>query len=105
MNSNPDPSKQSQELLFSQKKQVPNETHHWTFDNPILLQKHLRFFLNVKVSFDEHIQCISNKANKIIRPIRTMQPVLPRAALLRICKSLLKPHFDYGDVIYDRAFK
>ena len=105
MNSNPDPSKQDQELLFSQKKQVPNETHHWTFDNPILLQKHLRLFLNAKLSFDEHIQCISIKASKIIGLIRAMQPVLTREALLRICKSLLKPHFDYGNVIYDRAFK
>ena len=28
MNFNPNPSKQAQELLFSQKKQVPNHTHH-----------------------------------------------------------------------------
>ena len=36
--------------------------------------------------------------------IRKLQPVIPRAALLTIYKSFLKPHLGYGDVIYDRAF-
>ena len=33
-----------------------------------------------------------------------MQPVILRAALLTIYMSFLRPHLDYGDVIYDRAF-
>ena len=36
--------------------------------------------------------------------IRKLQPIIPRAALLTIYKSFLRPHLDYGDVIYDRAF-
>ena len=36
--------------------------------------------------------------------IRKLQPIIPRAALLTIFKSFLRPHLDYGDVIYDRAF-
>ena len=36
--------------------------------------------------------------------IREMQPIIPRTALLTIYKSFLRPHLDYGDVIYDRAF-
>ena len=36
--------------------------------------------------------------------IRKLQPIIPRAALLTIYKSSLRPHLDYGDVIYDRAF-
>ena len=35
--------------------------------------------------------------------IRKLQPVIPRAALLAIYRSFLRPHLDYGDVIYDRA--
>ena len=30
---------------------------------------------------------------------------MSRAALLTIYKSFFRPHLDYGDVIYDRAFK
>ena len=36
--------------------------------------------------------------------IRKLQPVIPRAALLTIYKSFLRPHLDYEDVIYDRTF-
>ena len=34
-----------------------------------------------------------------------LQPVILRAALLTIYKSFRRPHLDYGDVIYCRAFK
>ena len=33
---------------------------------------------------------------------RKLQPIIPRAALLAIYKSFLRPHLAYGDVIYDR---
>ena len=61
-------------------------------------------FLDLKLSFDEHIQCILIRTRKIIGLIRKLQPIIPRAALLTIYKSFLRPHLDYGDVIYDRAF-
>ena len=107
MNFNPDPSKQAQELLFSQKtssKPYPSSNFN---DNPVhqvQLQEHLGLFLDPKLSFDEHIQCILIKARKIIGLIRKLQPIIPRAALLTIYKSFLRPHLDYGDVIYDQAF-
>ena len=37
--------------------------------------------------------------------IRKLQPIIPRAALLTIDKSFLRPLPDYGDLIYDRTFK
>ena len=55
-------------------------------------------------SFDEHIQCILIKTRKIIGLIRKLQPIIPRAALLTIYKSFLRPRLDYGNVIYDRVF-
>ena len=107
MNFNADPRKQAQELLFSRKtssKPYPSLNFN---DNPVhqvQLQKHLGLFLDPKLSFDEHIQCILIKTRKIIGLIRKLQPIIPRAALLTIYKSFLRPHLDYGDVIYDRAF-
>ena len=100
MNFNPDPSKQAEDLLFSWKtSSKPYNTVH-----QVQLQKHLGLFLDPKLSFDEHIQCILIKTRKIIGLIRKLQPIIPRAALLTIYKSFLRPHLDYGDVIYDRAF-
>ena len=107
MNFNPDPSKQAEKLLFNWKtssKPYPSLNFN---DNPVhqvQLQKHLGLFLDSKLSFDEHIQCILIKTRKIIGLIRKLQPIILRAALLTIYKSFLRPHLDYGDVIYDRAF-
>ena len=106
MNFNPDPSKQAQELLFSRKtssKPYPSLDFNDSPVHQVPLQKHLGLFLDPKLSFDEHIQCILIKTRKIIGLIRTLQPVILRAALLTIYKSFLRPHLDYGDVIYDRA--
>ena len=76
--------------------------------NPVYqvqLQNRLGLFLDQKLSFDEYIQCILNKTRKMIRLITKLQPIIPRAALLTIYKSFLRPLFDYEDVIYDSAFK
>ena len=107
MNFNPNHSKQAQELLFSRKTSSKPQPSSNFNDNPnhhVQLQKHLGLFLDPKLSFDEHIQCILIKIHKIIGLIRKLQPVIPRAALLTIYKSFLRPHLDYGDVIYDSAF-
>ena len=55
--------------------------------------------------FDKRLtkfRCILIKTRKIIGLIRKLQPAIPRAALLN---SFLRSHLDFGDVIYDRAFK
>ena len=33
-----------------------------------------------------------------------MQNILPRGSLLTIFKSFVRPHLDYGDVIYDQSY-
>ena len=107
LNFNPDPSKQAQELLFSRKTSSKPYPSLNLNDNPVQqvqFQKHLGLFLDPKLSLDEHIQCILIKTRKIIGLIRKLQPIIPTAALLTIYKSFLRPHLDYGDVIYDRAF-
>ena len=97
MNFNPDPWKQAQELLFSGKvssKPYPSLNIN---DNPVhqdQLQKHFGLFLDPKLSLDEHIQCILIKTRKIIGWIRKLQPIIPRAASLTICKSFLRPRHD-----------
>ena len=97
MNFNPDPSKQAQELPFSQKtSSKPYPSLHFN-ENPIHQvqpQKHFGLFLDTKLSFDKHIQCILIKTLKIIGLIRKLQPIILRAALLAIYKSFHRPHRD-----------
>ena len=57
MNFNPDPSKQAQELLFSQKTNSnPSLNFNDNLVHQVQLQKHLDLLLAPKLSFDEHIQ-------------------------------------------------
>ena len=107
MSFNPDPSKQAQEIIFSCKIQ---KTCHPSiyFNNKsvkqVPSQKHLGLILDSKLNFQEHLQNILNKVNKTIGLLRKLQNILPREPLLTIYKSFVRPHLDYGDVIYDQHY-
>ena len=107
MSFNPDPSKKAQEVIFSRK--VNNVLHPpLTFNNvdvgQMRSQKHLRIFLDFKLSFKEHVETVFAKANRGISILCKLQTVWPREALLTIYKSFFRRHFYYGDVIYDKSF-
>ena len=67
-------------------------------------QNHLVIFLDSKLDFDEHIKGVFEKTSKSIGLICKLRNVLPRPSLLEIYKSFVRPHLDYGDIIYDKAF-
>ena len=107
MNFNPDPNKQAREIIFSRKKTaLLHPVVH--FDNrPVKLtqiHKHLGMMLDTNLSYEHHIKSILNKVNKTIGLLRKSQLTLPRQSLITIYKTFIRPHLDYGDVIYDRAF-
>ena len=103
---NPDASKQAQEIVFSRKA---NARNHATvsFNNESVIrdniQKHLGLFLDSKLSFFDHTNEKIKKATKGFNFIRKMNLLLPRSSLLTIYKSFVRPHLDYGDVIYDQS--
>ena len=45
-----------------------------------------------------------NKVNKTIGLLLKLQNILPLEPLLKIYKSFVRPHLDYGDVIYDQHY-
>ena len=99
---NPDPSKQATELLFSRKR--ANEYHpdlifNGSIVNRVTNQKHLGIVLDSKLNFKDHIKQAIEKAIKGLNVIRKLNNYLPRATLITIYKSFIRPHLDYGDVI------
>ena len=104
MSFNPDPSKQSQKVIFSRKLQklVYPPLH---FNNIAVTQsttqKHLDMLLDVKVDFQGHLKNICSKVNKRIGLLRKLYNTLTRFSLLTNYKSFIRPHLDYGDIIYD----
>ena len=69
-----------------------------------LTQKHLGMFLDTKLDFQGHLKSIFNKVNKTIGLLRKLHSTLPRLPLLSIYKSFIRPHLDYGDIIYAQAY-
>ena len=107
MSFNPDPNKQAQEEIFSRK--LKNFCHpSLRFNNNNVSQassqKHLGLTLDNRLTFDEHLTNVSNTISKTIGLLRKLQSILPRPALLTIYKCFIRPHLDYGDIIYDQVY-
>ena len=101
---NLDATKQAQEVIFRRK--LKNTTHPpLVFNNAIVSQtnsqKNLGVTLDLKLIFEEHLL---NVLNRTIGLIRKLPNVLPRIFLVTIYKAFVRPHLDYGDILYDQAF-
>ena len=59
--------------------------------------------LDSKHNFNNHLSDKICKANKGIGIIRRLYKFLPRASLINIYKAFIRPHLDYGDIIYDNS--
>lgn len=104
MSFNPDPSKQAVEIYFSRKLKSIHPPA-LTFNNNNVkvcdFHKHLGLILDSKLVFDHHLHEKINKANKGIGLINRLRKFLSTECLLTIYKTFVRPHLDYGDVIYD----
>ena len=47
---------------------------------------------------------VATKRNKTIGLLHKLQNVLPRTALITICKVFVRSYLDCGDIMYDQAF-
>ena len=105
MSFNPEVTKQAQEVVFSCKSQKVTHTTVYFNNSPVTWsssQKHLGIHLDEKLNFIHHIKEKISKANKGIGVIKKLNNTLPRKALLTLYKSFVRPHLDYGDIIYDQ---
>ena len=102
---NPDLTKQAQEIIFSRKKTDTSYPSLY-FNNAQIqrqsVKKYLGLILDEKLSFLEHINVKIKKATVGINLMRKLNRLLPRSSLITIYKCFIRPHLDYGDVIYDQ---
>ena len=47
---------------------------------------------------------MTTKINKTFGLLRKLQNLLPRTTLIMVYKAFVRPHLDYGDILYDQAF-
>ena len=104
LNFNPDPTKQAQEVIFSRKtKKLPHPPLVFNNTNvtQAIYQKHLGIILDSKLTFENHINMVTTKINKTIAFLCELKNLLPRTALIRIYNVFVRPHLDYGDILYN----
>ena len=85
MNFNPDPKKQAQEVIVSQKsKAISHPSLVFNDDNvrQATSQKHLGIILDTQLSFEKHLETVLCKINKTIGFICKLQKLLLRTALI-----------------------
>ena len=51
------------------------------------------------------MKMVSRKISKTLGLPCKLQNFLPRAALITRYKAFIRPHLDYGDILYDQAYK
>ena len=103
MSFNPNPRKQAVELIFSKKTAKTDHPPGFFNDAPVMnidQHKHLGVILDPKLSFSAHIQAAISKSRKAIGMLRFLSKYLSRNTLNELYKLYVRPHLDYGDVIY-----
>ena len=107
MNFHPDPSKQAQEVIFSRKLQKTNHNQVYFNHNSVKQvpsQKHLGMHLDTKLNFQKHLNNVLSKVNKTIGLLHKLQALTPRQSFVTVYKAFIRPHLDYGDIIYDQTY-
>ena len=103
MQFNPDPKKQANDVIFSQKSNSCTYPPI-TFNNNIITscphQKYLGIVHDTKLDFNIHIEQKIIKSNKIIGLIRRHSVYFPRKSPLTIYKSFVRLYLNYGDILY-----
>ncbi len=103
MSFNPDPRKQAVEIIFSTKR-VKIDHPAIFFNNMQVMKvdehKHLGLTLDSRLSFSSHINSAIAKSRKAIGMLKFLSKYLPRETLNVLYKLYVRPHLDYGDVIY-----
>ena len=95
----------TEEVIFSWKRTKP---HH-----PILKlgneevktsaeHNHLGMILDHKLDFQSHIREVILKARRGIGLIKYLSKYVSREVLDQVYKLYVRPHLDYGDIIYHR---
>ena len=95
----------TEEVIFSTKKVKPQHPPLSLGSEEIVRKtehKHLGMILDEKLDFESHIREAIIKARKGIGMIKFLAKYVSRTILDQIYKLYIRPHLDYGDIIYHK---
>jgi len=62
--------------------------------------KHLGLYISTCLRFHQHVNAIIRKVNAALGPLYAIAKYIPRDTLKQIYCTYVRPHFDYGDIIF-----
>ena len=95
----------TEEVIFSAKRIKPHHPNLFLGDTEVERKsehKHLGLILDSKLNFQSHIREAIMKARRGIGIIRYLSRYVSRDVLDQVYKLYVRPHLDYGDIIYHR---
>ena len=95
----------TEEVIFSAKRIKPHHPNLFLGDTEVERKsehKHLGLILDSKLNFQSHIREAIMKARRGIGIIRYLSRYVSRDILDQVYKLYVRPHMDYGDIIYHR---
>ena len=95
----------TEEVIFSAKRIKPQHPNLFLGDTEVERKsedKHLGLILDSKLNFQSHIREAIMKARRGIGIIRYLSRTVSRDVLDQVYKLHVRPHLDYGDIIYHR---
>ena len=105
MQFNPDKTKQAVQDIFSQKKIKPVHPPIYFSNTEVTMydqQTHLGLILDSILTFHSHIKDKTIKSNRGIGMMRYLLKNLTCDVLDQLHRIYVRPHLDYGDIIYHR---
>ncbi len=95
----------TEEVIFSTKRSKPLYPS-LTLGNDVVIRKiehkHLGMILDKKLNFQSHVKEAICKARRGIGIIKYLSKYVSRFILDQIYKLYVRPHLDYGDIIYHK---
>ena len=69
------------------------------------VEKDLGVSFDGNLKFNQHIESVVNKANKLVGIMKRTYKYLDKESFLLLYKSLIRPHLEYANVIWSPIFK
>ena len=105
MQFNPDKNKQAIQVIFSQKRPKPVHPSIFLNESEVKIkdeQNHLGMILFSCLNFNNHVREKIISARRGIGVICYLSKYVLRDVLDQMYKLYVRPHFDYGDIIYHK---
>ena len=106
MQFNPDKNKQTVQVIFSQKKNKSIHSSLLFNEAPVVMkdeQKHLGIILDSALNFHSHVKEKIISARRGIGVIHYLSKYVSRDVLDQMYQLYVRPHLDYGDIIYHKV--